>query len=93
MRLIDADRINFYKATVARGMHSFENVEIVEKFQINRMPTIDPESLRPHGEWVLIPPTVPFETYKCSLCGAKVVYAAPNYCPICGAKMEVDDEQ
>ena len=31
------------------------------------------------------------ETYKCSLCDAKVVYAAPNYCPICGAKMEVDE--
>lgn len=45
MRLIDADRINFYKATVARGMHSFDNVEIVEKFQIDRMPTIDPETL------------------------------------------------
>ena len=45
MRLIDADRINFYKATVARGAHSFDNVEIVERFQINRMPTIDPESL------------------------------------------------
>ena len=44
-RLIDADRINFYKATVARGMHSFDNVEIVEKFQIDRMPTIDPEIL------------------------------------------------
>ena len=34
MRLIDADRINFYKATVARGTHSFDNVEIVEKSRL-----------------------------------------------------------
>ena len=56
-RLIDADRINFYKATVARGMHSFDNVEIVEKFQINRMPTIDPESLRPR--WIPVTERLP----------------------------------
>lgn len=64
-RLIDADCINFYKATVARGTHSFDNVEIVEKFQIDRMPTIDPESLRPRARWLgedegLIPDGNPF---------------------------------
>lgn len=57
MRLIDADRINFYKATVARGMHSFENVEIVEKFQIDRMLTIDPEILRPR--WIPVTERLP----------------------------------
>lgn len=57
MRLIDADRINFYKATVARGTHSFDNVEIVEKFQIDRMPTIDPECLRPR--WIPVTERLP----------------------------------
>lgn len=56
-RLIDADCINFYKATVARGTHSFDNVEIVEKFQIDRMPTIDPESLRPR--WIPVTERLP----------------------------------
>ena len=61
-RLIDADCINFYKATVARGTHSFDNVEIVEKFQIDRMPTIDPESLRPR--WIPVTERLPVEAKK-----------------------------
>lgn len=96
MRLIDADRINFYKATVARGMHSFDNVEIVEKFQIDRMPTIDPESLRTHGRWVCV--NLAFGRYECSVCHAadedcSDYYGAHNvntqdFCPYCGAKMD-----
>ena len=97
MRLIDADRINFYKATVARGMHSFDNVEIVEKFQIDRMPTIDPESLRPRGTWEgtadgYADGSLVYDTWTCSECGYTVDTDDPddltNYCPNCGAKME-----
>ena len=88
MRMIDADRINFYKATVARGMHSFDDVEIVEKFQIDRMPTIDPESLRPHGRWHISDGIV--ENVVCSRCGAhfQSYYQDYRYCPRCGAKMD-----
>ena len=96
MRLIDADRINFYKATVARGTHSFDNVEIVEKFQIDRMPTIDPESLRPRGRWVCVNPA--YGRYECSVChtadeDCSDYYGAHNvtgqdFCSNCGAKME-----
>lgn len=74
MRLIDADRINFYKATVARGMHSFENVEIVEKFQIDRMPTIDPESLRPR--WIPVSDRLP-ETGEVLATNGDVIAVAP----------------
>ena len=97
MRLIDADRINFYKATVARGMRSFDNVEIVEKFQINRMPTIDPESLRPHGMWEgtadgYADGELVYDTWTCSECGYTVDTDDPDdltkFCPNCGAKME-----
>lgn len=96
-RLIDADRINFYKATVARGMHSFENVEIVEKFQIDRMPTIDPESLRPRGTWEgtadgYADGELVYDTWTCSECGYTVDTDDPDdltkFCPNCGAKME-----
>ena len=96
-RPIDADCINFYKATVARGMHSFENVEIVEKFQIDRMPTIDPESLRPRGTWEgtadgYADGELVYDTWTCSECGYTVDTDDPddltNYCPNCGAKME-----
>lgn len=97
MRLIDADRINFYKATVARGMHSFENVEVVEKFQIDRMPTIDPESLRPRGTWEgtadgYADGELVYDTWTCSECGYTVETDDPDdltkFCPNCGAKME-----
>lgn len=97
MRLIDADRINFYKATVARGMHSFENVEIVEKFQIDRMPTIDPESLRPRGTWEgtadgYANGELIYDTWTCSECGYTVDTDDPDdlteFCPNCGTKME-----
>lgn len=87
MRLIDADRINFYKATVARGMHSFDNVEIVEKFQIDRMPTIDPESLRPRARWlgeiVLVNGTM---SQECSHCHR--IRPIDDFCAACGAKMD-----
>ena len=98
MRLIDADRINFYKATVARGMHSFDNVEIVEKFQIDRMLTIDPESLRPRGMWEgtadgYADGELVYDTWTCSECGYTVDTDDPDdltkFCPNCGAKMEV----
>lgn len=89
MRLIDADRINFYKATVARGMHSFDNVEIVEKFQIDRMPTIAPESLRPRARWlgeiVLVNGTM---SQECSHCHC--IRPIDDFCAACGAKMEGD---
>ena len=97
MRLIDADRINFYKATVARGMHSFDNIEIVEKFQIDRMPTIDPESLRPRGTWEgtadgYANGELVYDTWTCSECGYTVDTDDPDdltkFCPNCGAKME-----
>ena len=97
MRLIDGDRINFYKATVARGMHSFENVEIVEKFQIDRMPTIDPESLRPRGTWEGMADgyadgELVYDAWTCSECGYTVDTDDPDdltkFCPNCGAKME-----
>lgn len=87
MRLIDADRINFYKATVARGMHSFDNVEIVEKFQIDRMPTIDPESLRPRARWrgeiVLVNGTMSQERSHCHR-----IRPIDDFCAACGAKMD-----
>ena len=88
MRMIDADKINYYKATVARWMHSFDGIEIAEKFQIDRMPTIDPESLRPRGKWEIT--DTPIENAVCTNCGSRFhgYYESYQYCPRCGAKME-----
>ena len=97
MRLIDADKINYYKATVTRGMRSFYDTEIAEKFQIDRMPTIDPESLRPRGTWEgsadgYSDGELVYDTWTCSECGHAVDTDDPDalfkFCPNCGAKME-----
>ena len=103
MRLIDADKIvevaehaygewNLAMATqdTTLGVNRvFKMQELCKavKGVADGCPTIDPESLRPHGNWILLPPTVPFEIYKCSLCGQEILYAMQNYCPCCGAKM------
>ena len=64
------------------------------EFLVSTQPTIDPESLRPQGEWE-------FDSgvdycYKCSECEAQRPphYIYDNYCPNCGAKMKGgnDDE-
>ena len=63
---------------------------------IQAMPTIDPESLRPHGRWVCVNPA--YGRYECSVCNSadedcSDYYGAHNvntqdFCPYCGAKME-----
>lgn len=54
-------------------------------------PTIDPESLRPHGEWVVC--SDGYYPY-CSECKEEPKGGAmTNYCPNCGAVMQgVKDE-
>ena len=68
---------------------------------IQAMPTIDPESLRPHGRWVCVNPA--YGRYECSVCHAadedcSDYYGAHNvagqdFCPNCGAKMDGGDNQ
>ena len=64
---------------------------------IDRQPTIDRESLIPHGHWVHLEAQI----YYCSECGVDENFYAynkaarkritgkemPEYCPNCGAKM------
>ena len=62
---------------------------------IDAAPTIDPESLRPHGRWVDVKTgyirSRDFKE-KCSICGfvrsSDCGDADFKYCPNCGAKME-----
>ena len=98
MRLIDADRINFYKANLRRGVLEFDDVEIAEKEQIARVPTVDPESLRPLGTWEGMADgyadgELVYDTWTCSECGYTVdtddTDELTRFCPNCGAKMEV----
>ena len=60
---------------------------------INRTPAADVEPVR-HGRWVNKKGGF-FEFAACSLCGevAPTAGIAPNYCPNCGAKMDLGDEK
>lgn len=64
--------------------HAFD---LVEEF-----PAADVEPVR-HGRWVLTTEDDgygEYQIYKCDKCGA-ITAQRKNYCPDCGAKMEVDD--
>lgn len=55
-------------------------------------PTIDPEELRPKGEWIKTEYTPNFYC-KCSVCGRMMpIGEKTNYCPHCGAKMRGAEE-
>jgi hypothetical protein len=67
---------------------------------IDSAPTLSPDEVRGVGE--RIPITTDFE-HQCSKCGKKLddyvvasewagLAEVPNYCPNCGAKMEVSDD-
>ena len=64
---------------------------------IQAMPTIDPESLRPRGTWEgtadgYANGELVYDTWTCSECGYTVDTDDPDdltkFCPNCGAKME-----
>ena len=67
-----------------------EALKDVEKF-----PTIDPESLRPQGEWVFVEQRFYHggfaNLFRCSEC-TSATDREHNYCPNCGARMKGADD-
>ena len=65
-------------------------VDRIEAF-LKAQPTIDAEPVR-RGRWVGVSPMV--DSLECSICGWNILGEEfeTNYCPNCGAKMEVDDD-
>ena len=85
VRLIDANRAR-ETAVVDLVVH-----------HIDRQPTIDPENLRPQGEWVKSEDDYcGLSIIKCSLCREEWCFEVDDdvetlnyhYCPNCGAKMK-----
>ena len=86
MRLIDADELKKdFRLSFGGVSHAVAACEI-----INRQPTIDPESLRPHGHWIQVESAWEQKQLECSCCGSKWPEYARffAYCPNCGAKLE-----
>lgn len=84
MRLIDADSLETHE------IYEGEWKMVVYADDIDAAPTVEAKPVR-HGKWIDTPNY--YQRWKCSLCGCHTRDAAPNYCPNCGAKMEVDDER
>ena len=86
MRLIDADELKKRAVEVCFSEYpdcgEFDAVGISD---IDIMPTIDPESLRPTAHWKRIQDVAYMCTY-CKSCFAFIPYNY-QYCPECGAKM------
>ena len=89
MRLIDANALANRMQFLIRTHHrdAFDALN-----EIDNAPTIDPESLRPQGEWVKIG----VDEFLCSKCNVIYEYPASEceyrYCPNCGAKMKGADK-
>ena len=84
-RLIDAEKLKRLIGCVFHGTVCLEMLKIID-----RQPTIDPESLRPHGRWIQVESAWGQAQHECSCCGCKWPEYARffAYCPYCGAKME-----
>ena len=62
--------------------------------------TISPDEVRGVGEWICDPISAvsPVEEWYCNICkqpapmGYGKAYVRTNYCPSCGAKMEVSED-
>ena len=89
MRLIDADNV---MGAVFNAIDIDEKQWNEIKQEVDEIPTVDPESLRPTGKWIKAKTNVcGINRYECPFCGG-IRYRASarhlNYCQNCGARME-----
>lgn len=90
MRLIDADKLtidaSFFDDEKDRAF------QYVSMEQIKDAPTIEDEPIK-HGKWKRVSADKyvqhAYAFYRCSECGEDII-GEHNYCPNCGAKMEVE---
>lgn len=82
MRLIDAREVMI---AVFNAIEMDEDEYNAIKAEVDEIPTIDPESLRPTAHWKRIQDVAYMCTY-CKSCFAFIPYNY-QYCPECGAKI------
>lgn len=99
MRLIDADA----KALAQRINNNFGAVtRFIIKSILKDAPTIEAESVK-HGRWEYNPDDVywgsSLKRKRCSVCGTTAhfdrerhKFVLTDYCPHCGAKMDLEEE-
>ena len=101
-RLVDADSLLKHRRTIrvtyhCQGADEWDDYEAVLVKDIKAAPTIDPESLRARGEWVA--DGIADNIFRCSKCGNDAPVSPTcgteyksDFCPTCGAKMEVSED-
>ena len=92
MRTIDADKLKQHFAWWHEGGEEADRqAEIFEQI-IDAQPTIEE---RKEGKWrigkQIGPNNVTVYVDECPFCGSQYPFGENNYCPHCGARMEVDD--
>lgn len=99
-RLIDSevayrfltDQILKVTGKYSEGVNKGLNIARSAMRNSDAIPTIDPESLRPHGEWVglTIDNYSDCAIFECSQCKTATGILRPTwkFCPHCGARME-----
>lgn len=92
MRLIDADKFEVVGGKVPEGYdvdsYLAGNNEILE--MIDNAPTVDAVPVV-HGHWIEVRDKYNCKMgEKCSVCGRRVRNMGENYCPKCGAKMDLE---
>ena len=91
-RYIDADAIHYVE--IGKG------VEIALASDIDKIPTVSPDEVRGVGNWERVETELGF---RCTKCGKVLddyvnsgewvqLVEIPNYCPNCGAKIEVTSD-
>lgn len=84
MRLIDADAL--IEEALTGGVYCY-----VDALQIAIAPTVDVVPVV-HGRWIEKKKYIFGTMYDCSICGNRILNNghAWNYCPNCGAKMDLE---
>lgn len=101
MRLIDADLM--FKCETCRYCRNGKCSTYCDHGEeyspdMSKLPTIDPEELRPKGRWIEIDDNYGDSHWQCSACKVEWYFEVgdpaengSHYCPNCGAKMEVNN--
>lgn len=88
VRLIDAREVMI---AVFNAIEMDEDEYNAIKQEVDEIPTIDPESLRPTAHWIVTKTAAcGINRYECSSCGAARYRATAfhlNYCQNCGKRM------
>lgn len=105
--LIDRETVRLaYEKSLENDNHKIEGASAIHMQEhrhilhiLDKIPTIDPESLRPQGHWIgeadgYADGELVYDVWYCSECnhciddGTDNPDLLPNYCPNCGAYMK-----